>query len=110
MIITLTESAIAQVKKNLLKRGKGKGIVIGIRTTGCSGLAYTLEYCDGIPQDDKLYNIEGYEGCMVVSEKQHEFILNGLQVDYVRQGLNEGFEFTNGNEKDRCGCGESFRI
>ena len=109
-MITLTETAIKQVKKNLSRRGKGTGIKIGVRTTGCSGLAYTLEYCDGIPNDDKFYNIEGVEGCMVVSSKEHEFILNGLVVDYVRQGLNEGFEFNNQNEKDRCGCGESFRI
>jgi iron-sulfur cluster assembly protein len=110
MIIDLTPKAVTQVKKNLQRRGHGHGIKIGIKTTGCSGMAYTLEYVDGIPADNNYYNIEGYEDCMIVSEKQHEFILKGLMIDYVRKGLNEGFEFTNSNESDRCGCGESFRI
>ena len=110
MIIALTPAAVEQVRKNIRRRGHGLGIKIGIKTTGCSGLAYTLEYCDTVPKDGQLYNIEGHEGCMIVSERQHESILKGLQVDYVRKGLNEGFEFTNPNEADRCGCGESFRI
>jgi iron-sulfur cluster assembly protein len=110
MFITLTDSAISQIKQNLQKRGRGKGIQIGVRTTGCSGLAYTIEYFDGDFEQEKFYNIAGVEGCMVVSLKEHEFILDGLTVDYVRKGLNEGFEFTNKNERDRCGCGESFRI
>ena len=109
-MITLTEQALAQVKKNLAKRGKGKGIQIGVRTTGCSGLAYTLEYCDGIPTDNNLYHIEGTADCMIVSDRRYEHILNGLVIDYVKQGLNEGFDFINDKERDRCGCGESFRI
>lgn len=110
MFINLTDAAISKVKENLRKRGKGKGIQIGIRTTGCSGLAYTLEYFDGPLDEGKYYNITGVDGCMVVTLKEHESILDGVIVDYVRNGLNEGFEFTNKNEKDRCGCGESFRI
>ena len=110
MIINLTPQAVTQIKKNLQRRGHGLGVKIGIKTTGCSGMAYTLEYVDRIPDDNNYYNIEGYEDCMIVSEKQHEFILKGLMIDYVRKGLNEGFEFTNSNESDRCGCGESFRI
>jgi iron-sulfur cluster assembly protein len=110
MIIDLTPKAVEQIKKNLQRRGHGKGIKIGIKTTGCSGMAYTLEYCDNVPDDSNLFNIEGYDGCMIVSEKQHEFILKGLLVDYIRKGLNEGFEFVNPNEADRCGCGESFRL
>lgn len=110
MIIDLTPAAVEQVRRNLRRRGKGLGIRIGVKTTGCSGMAYTLEYCDNIPNDGGFYNIEGYEGCVVVSDRQHEHILKGLTVDYVRKGLNEGFEFVNPNETDRCGCGESFRI
>lgn len=108
-MITLTDSAVKKIKHQLEKRGKGAGIKIGVKTTGCSGLAYVLEYFDGFADDKSLYHISG-DDVMVVVDRRHELYLKGLVVDYVRNGLNEGFEFKNPNERDRCGCGESFRI
>lgn len=106
-MINLTEAAIERITSNLQKRGKGLGIRIGVRTTGCSGLAYVLEYVDKLEagDDTTLYN-----NFSIIINKKDEPYLKGLQIDYVRQGLNEGFQFNNPNEKDRCGCGESFRI
>jgi iron-sulfur cluster assembly protein len=107
-MITLTENAISKIKKLLSKRG-GAGIKIGVRTTGCSGLAYVLEYADSYTHDDTTINY-AYDDFVVLVDKRHEVYLTGLVVDYARQGLNEGFEFKNPNERDRCGCGESFRV
>jgi iron-sulfur cluster assembly protein len=108
-MITLTERAAERVQKALAKRGKGIGIRLGVRTTGCSGLAYMLEYVDTAPDatDGAVYESNGVK--IYVDGKSSAY-LNGLTVDYVRSGLNEGFEFTNPNERDRCGCGESFRV
>jgi len=106
-MIAVTPAAASKIARNLDRRGGGLGIRIGVRTTGCSGLAYVLEYVDELqPGDDT----ELHEGFSVVINKKDQPYLAGLQIDYIRQGLNEGFEFTNPNEKDRCGCGESFRI
>jgi iron-sulfur cluster assembly protein len=106
-MISVTPSAASKIARNLDRRGGGIGIRIGVRTTGCSGLAYVLEYVDELqPGDDA----ELHDGFSVVVNKKDQPYLQGLQIDYIRQGLNEGFEFTNPNEKDRCGCGESFRI
>lgn len=107
--ICLTDKARLRMKENLIKRGKGIGIKVGVRTTGCSGLAYTLEYIDTLDEKE-LYWIGGDEGTMIVATKKDFVYLEGMTIDYVRNGLNEGFEFINPNEKDRCGCGESFRI
>jgi iron-sulfur cluster assembly protein len=107
--IRLTDKARQKIKDNLTKRGKGKGIKVGVRTTGCSGLAYTLEYVDTLDEKE-LYWISGEADIMVVSTRKDFAYLEGMTIDYVRQGLNEGFEFINPNEKDKCGCGESFRI
>ena len=106
-MIIATPAAVNKVKQQLQKRGKGSGIRIGVKTTGCSGLAYVLEFVD-LPQstDIKL----ACEGCDIYMDPKSQPYLQGLTVDYVRQGLNEGFEFSNPNEKDRCGCGESFRV
>ncbi len=109
-MISLTEAAAKKVKSQLGKRGHGLGIKIGVKTTGCSGLAYTLEYFDKFIEDGTLYHITGTDDVMVVIDRKHEPYLSGLVVDYVRNGLNEGFEFRNPNERDRCGCGESFRV
>ena len=106
-MITLTETAVLKIKKSFEKRGKGEGIKIGVRTTGCSGLAYTLEYIDYMGPYTSFYT---FDGVNVYIDPKHEPYLRGMIVDYVRQGLNEGFEFRNPNEKDRCGCGESFRV
>jgi iron-sulfur cluster assembly protein len=107
-MITLTDRAAEKIKKSLSKRGRGIGIRIGVRTTGCSGLAYVLEYVDYYNPIDDATIIDN-DVTIVVSPK-HEPYLRNMTVDYVRNGLNEGFEFTNPNERDRCGCGSSFRI
>ena len=106
-MITVTTSAKNKIKNNLNKRGHGIGIRVGVRTTGCSGLAYVLEYVDKIDADDKTFEFDDF---IVVVDQKSLTVINGIEIDYVRQGLNEGFEFNNPLEKDRCGCGESFRI
>ena len=106
-MITVTPVAAAKIARNLERRGGGLGIRIGVRTTGCSGLAYVLEYVDDLQPGDDVVVQEGFS--VIISKKDQPY-LKDMQIDYVRQGLNEGFEFINPNEKDRCGCGESFRI
>ena len=106
-MITVTDTAGNRIKKNLTQRGSGMGIRLGVRTTGCSGLAYVLEYVDTLAPEDTAFEQDGF---VVVVDPKSLALMDGLEVDYVRQGLNEGFEFLNPNEKDRCGCGESFRI
>jgi iron-sulfur cluster assembly protein len=106
-MITVTNIAANKIKQNLVKRGQGMGIRLGVRTTGCSGLAYVLEYVDTLAPEDTAFEQEGF---VVVVDPKSLGLMEGLEVDYVRQGLNEGFEFRNPNEKDRCGCGESFRV
>jgi iron-sulfur cluster assembly protein len=108
-MITLTETADKKIRRLLEKRG-GIGIRLAVKTTGCSGLAYVLEYIDTHPSDlDTVINY-AQPGFSVIVDKKHEVYLSGITIDYVRQGLNEGFEFSNPNERDRCGCGESFRV
>ena len=106
-MITVTNTASNKIKRNLTHRGTGMGIRLGVRTTGCSGLAYVLEYVDTLAPEDTAFEQDGF---VVVVDPKSLTLMDGLEVDYVRQGLNEGFEFKNPNEKDRCGCGESFRI
>jgi len=106
-MITVTETAAKKIKQNLTRRGSGIGIRIGIRTTGCSGLAYVLEYVDRVNDEDTVF--ESRDVRVIVDAKSLP-ILGDLDVDYVRQGLNEGFEFNNPQAKDYCGCGESFRV
>lgn len=106
-MITVTEIAAKKITANLERRGSGLGIRIGVRTTGCSGLAYVLEYVDTPNDEDQV--IESNNVKIIVDPKSM-VIIDELVIDYVRQGLNEGFEFTNPKEKARCGCGESFTI
>ena len=106
-MITVTEAAARKIKQNLQRRGSGIGIRIGIRTTGCSGLAYVLEYVDRVNDEDTVFTSQDVS---VIVDAKSLPVLGNLDVDYVRQGLNEGFEFNNPVEKDRCGCGESFRV
>jgi len=108
-MIFLSETAYEKVKHQLQKRGKGVGIKLGVKTTGCSGLAYTLEYVDEYIDDESTINY-AQQDFFVIVDKKSDVYLNGLTMDWVRNGLNEGFEFINPNERDRCGCGESFRI
>lgn len=108
-MITLTKSANKQINRYLEKRGKGVGVRVGVKTTGCSGLAYVLEYVDQYKADVSTVNFAQDKFVVIVDQKDLPY-LNGMVIDFVRQGLNEGFEFRNPNERDRCGCGESFRI
>jgi iron-sulfur cluster assembly protein len=108
-VITITDNAKDKVKHNLTKRGKGVGIRIGVRTTGCSGLAYVLEYVDKYEAEVGVTNYAQPDFCVLVSAKDEPY-LTGLTIDWVQNGLNEGFDFINPNERDRCGCGESFRV
>lgn len=108
-MITVTEKARQKIIKQLSKRGRGVGIRIGVKTTGCSGLAYVLEYVDTLEPEIGVTNYAQPEFAVLVSLKDEPY-LNGLVMDWVRNGLNEGFEFSNPNERDRCGCGESFRV
>ena len=108
-MILLTEKACEKVKSQLQKRGKGVGIRLGVRTTGCSGLAYTMEYVDKYDAEVGVINYSQKDFVVLVDFKSNVY-LKGLTMDWVRNGLNEGFDFKNPNEKDRCGCGESFRV
>lgn len=108
-MISLTELATQKIKQQLKRRGKGLGIRIGVKTTGCSGLAYTLEYVDEYIHEHGVTNFAQPDFVVLVDAKSLLY-LDGLIVDWVRNGLNEGFEFRNPNERDRCGCGESFRV
>lgn len=106
-MILLTEAAAKKIRSQLERRGKGLGIRIGVKTTGCSGLAYVLEYVDSVFQGDRIFESNGVH---VYIDGKSLAYLDGIEMDWVRNGLNEGFEFRNPNEKDRCGCGESFRV
>lgn len=107
MSVTLTERAAEQVKRHLAKRGAGLGVRLGIKTTGCSGMAYKLEFVDQASEEDQVFDSHGVK--ILVDPKSLAYV-DGTELDFVRQGLNEGFQFNNPNEKDRCGCGESFRV
>jgi len=107
MAITLTEAAANHVKNFIAKRGKGVGLRLGVRTTGCSGLAYKLEFADEAGADDQLF--ESYGVTVLVDPKSLAY-LDGTELDFSREGLNEGFKFNNPNVKNECGCGESFNV
>jgi len=107
MAVTLTPSAANHVTRYLKKRGKGVGVRLGVKTTGCSGLAYQLEYVDELTPEDVVFEELGVK--VLVDPKSLAYI-DGTQLYFVKEGLNEGFRFNNPNERDRCGCGESFRV
>ena len=107
MPVTLTERAADHVQRYIAKRGKGIGLRLGVKTTGCSGLAYKLEYVDEVAPEDVVFETQGVK--LMIDPKSLAYI-DGTQLDFVREGLNEGFRFNNPNERDRCGCGESFRV
>jgi nitrogen fixation NifU-like protein len=107
MAVTLTEAAARHVSRYIAKRGKGVGVRLGVKTTGCSGLAYKLEYADDVASEDVVFEDHGVK--VLIDPKSLPYI-DGTQLDFVREGLNEGFKFSNPREKDRCGCGESFRV
>jgi iron-sulfur cluster assembly protein len=107
MAVTMTERAAQHVAGYLQKRGKGVGLRLGVRTTGCSGMAYKLEYADAAQPEDQTFESHGVK--IFVDPKSLAYI-EGTELDFVREGLNEGFRFNNPNEKNRCGCGESFNV
>jgi len=107
MAVTLTESAARHVNRYISKRGHGVGVRLGVKTTGCSGLAYMLEYVDELSTEDVIFEDQGVK---VLIDPKSLAYLDGTQLDFVKEGLNEGFKFSNPNERDRCGCGESFRV
>jgi iron-sulfur cluster assembly protein len=107
MAITLTEKAANHVKNFIAKRGKGLGLRLGVRTTGCSGLAYVLEFADEVKPEDQEFESHGVR---VFVDPKSLVYLDGTELDYAREGLNEGFKFNNPNVKDTCGCGESFNV
>ena len=107
MAVTLTEKAAGHVHSFLQKRGKGVGLRLGVKTTGCSGLAYKLEYADEKKPEDVEFESHGVR--VIVDPKSLPYI-DGTELDYTREGLNEGFKFRNPNVKDECGCGESFNV
>ncbi|MCK5919561.1 MAG: iron-sulfur cluster assembly protein IscA [Methylococcales bacterium] len=107
MPITVSDAAAERVQKFLKNRGKGVGVRLGVKTTGCSGMAYTVEFADEIDEHDTVYEEKGVK--ILVNPKSLVY-LDGTELDFTREGLNEGFRFNNPNEKDRCGCGESFTV
>lgn len=107
MSITLTEPAANRVQKYLANRGKGIGLRLGVKTTGCSGMAYTLEFVDEAQPEDVVFESHGIK--VLVDPKSLTYI-DGTELDFAREGINEGFKFNNPNVKDECGCGESFTV
>ena len=107
MAITITEAAADHVKKFLANRGKGEGLRLGVKTTGCSGMAYVLEFVDVIEEQDQMFESCGVK---IFVDPKSMIYLDGTELDFAKEGLNEGFQFKNPNVKDACGCGESFTV
>ncbi|MGF1741035.1 iron-sulfur cluster assembly protein IscA [Vibrio profundum] len=107
MAITMTEAAASRVHAFLDNRGKGLGLRLGVKTTGCSGMAYVLEFVDETSEGDQVFE---HMGIKVIIDAKSFVYLDGTELDYVKEGLNEGFEFNNPNAKGECGCGESFNV
>jgi len=107
MSITMTPAAAKRVRTFLSNRGKGLGLRLGVRTSGCSGMAYVLEFADELESDDQVFEDQGVK---VIVDPKSLLYLDGTVLDYTKEGLNEGFKFDNPNVKDSCGCGESFNV
>lgn len=107
MAISLTETAADRVSTFLEQRGKGVGLRLGVKTHGCSGMAYVMEFADEIDEHDTVFDDHGVK--LIIDPKSLVY-LDGTQMDYTKEGLNEGFKFTNPNESGACGCGESFTV
>ncbi|MFL2545946.1 MAG: iron-sulfur cluster assembly protein IscA [Candidatus Rariloculaceae bacterium] len=107
MSISLTPSAVERVQSYLEKRGHGLGLRVGVRKTGCSGYAYTIDYADSIDPNDIVFDGQGIK---VVVDNDSLQLIDGTEVDFVKQGINEAFKFRNPNIKGECGCGESFSV
>ncbi|HHW7445852.1 TPA: iron-sulfur cluster assembly protein IscA [Pasteurella multocida] len=107
MGISLTETAADRVRTFLANRGKGIGLRLGIKTSGCSGLAYALEFVDELNPEDQVFEQHGVK---IIVDAKSLVYLDGTELDFAKEGLNEGFKFNNPNVKDQCGCGESFHV
>jgi iron-sulfur cluster assembly protein len=107
MAVTLTETAASRVQKFLVSRGKGIGLRVGVKTSGCSGMAYTLEFVDEAAPEDVIFDSLGVK---VLVDPTSLVYLDGTELDYAKEGLNEGFKFNNPNAAASCGCGESFSV
>ncbi|MFM4748795.1 iron-sulfur cluster assembly protein IscA [Aeromonas veronii] len=107
MAITMTDAAAARVSTFLANRGKGIGLRLGVKTTGCSGLAYVLEFVDELTDEDQVFEQQGVK---IIVDAKSLIHLDGTELDFVKDGLNEGFQFNNPNAKGECGCGESFSV
>lgn len=105
--LEITDSAAARIRSQLATRGHGLGLKLGVKTTGCSGLSYTIDYIDALDTSMLVLQLDGF---IVAADETTAAILKGAKLDYVRTGLSMGFSFINPNEQDRCGCGESFRV
>jgi iron-sulfur cluster assembly protein len=107
MAVSLTEAAASRVRGYLHSRGRGFGLRLGVRRTGCSGFAYVVDYADEVGEQDLVFEQRGVK---VVIDRANLAMLDGTEVDFVREGLSEMFRFRNPNVRDECGCGESFRV
>ncbi|OCG00430.1 iron-sulfur cluster assembly protein IscA [Gilliamella sp. wkB112] len=107
MAITLTSSAANRVQSFLANRGKGVGLRLGVKTSGCSGMAYVLEFADTINDDDSVFEDKNVK---VIVDKKSLVYIDGTELDFIKEGLNEGFKFNNPNAQNECGCGESFNV
>ena len=107
MAISMSQAAADHVNRYLSNRGQGMGVRLGVRTTGCSGMAYVLEFVDDMADEDTVFESRGVT---VVVDPKSMVYLDGTELDYVKEGLNEGFQFNNPNAKNECGCGESFNV
>lgn len=107
MSVSLTESAARQIKKQLEKRGKGLGLKLGVKQSGCSGYTYTIDYADTLNEGDAVF--ENFDVKVIVAANDLQFV-DGIELDYRREGINEAFQFNNPNVKGTCGCGESFSV
>ena len=107
MAVSMTHAAVERVKKFLQSRGKGIGLRLGVKTSGCSGMAYVLEFVDELQAEDEVFNVKGVN---IIVDGKSLIYLDGTELDFVKEGLNEGFKFNNPNIKGECGCGESFTV
>ncbi len=107
MALSMTKTAATHIQKSLTQRGKGVGLRLGVKTNGCSGMAYLLEFADKIEEEDQVFESQGIK---IIVDPKSLIYIDGTELDFVREGLNEGFQFNNPNIKNQCGCGESFNV
>jgi iron-sulfur cluster assembly protein len=107
MAVSLTQTAAQRVRNYLEQRGHGVGLRVGIKKTGCSGYAYVIDYADAVKSEDEVFEQQGVK---VIVDRESLKLIDGTEVDFVKQGLNEAFKFRNPNVKGECGCGESFSV